>query len=107
MKNIVHNNDNIGVDAIGFEGVGPAGSDQAKYGVISGNTVYNISSYGNPAYGNQYDFDHMGQQLELCHIYGVPDDDRRGQEFAECESNVHQRHDNSTESGPAVRFTRD
>ncbi len=37
-------NDNIGIDAIGFEGVGPSGSDQAKYGEISGNTVYNITS---------------------------------------------------------------
>ncbi len=52
--NIVHDNDNIGIDAIGFEGVGPSGSDQPKYGEISGNTVYNITSYGNPAYGNQY-----------------------------------------------------
>jgi hypothetical protein len=53
-NNIVHDNDNIGIDAIGFEGVGPSGSDQAKYGVVSGNTVYNITSYGNPAYGKQY-----------------------------------------------------
>jgi Right handed beta helix region len=53
-SNIVHDNDNIGIDAIGFEGVGPSGSDQPKYGEISGNTVYNITSYGNPAYGNQY-----------------------------------------------------
>ncbi len=53
-NNVVHDNDNIGIDAIGFEGVGPSGSDQAKYGEISGNTVYNITSYGNPAYGNQY-----------------------------------------------------
>jgi hypothetical protein len=53
-NNIVYDNDNIGIDAIGFEGVGPTGSDQAKYGLISGNTVYNITSYGNPAYGNQY-----------------------------------------------------
>ena len=53
-NNVVHDNDNIGIDAIGFEGVGPAGSDQPKYGVISDNTVYNITSYGNPAYGNQY-----------------------------------------------------
>ena len=53
-NNIVHDNDNIGIDAIGFEGVGPSGSDQAKYGLVTGNTVYNITSYGNPAYGNQY-----------------------------------------------------
>jgi hypothetical protein len=56
-NNVVHDNDNIGIDAIGFEGVGPSGSDQAKYGEISGNTIYNITSYGNPAYGNQYSAD--------------------------------------------------
>lgn len=53
-NNIVHDNDNIGIDAIGFEGVGPSGHDQASNGTISGNTIYNITSYGNPAYGNQY-----------------------------------------------------
>jgi hypothetical protein len=53
-NNTVHDNDNIGIDVIGFEGVGPTGSDQPKYGEVSGNTVYNITSYGNPAYGNQY-----------------------------------------------------
>src|SRR5580700_308343 len=53
-NNVVHDNDNIGIDAIGFEKVGPSGHDQAKYGEVSGNTVYNITSYGNPAYGNQY-----------------------------------------------------
>src|SRR5580658_9333435 len=42
-NNVVHDNDNIGIDAIGFEGVGPTGSDQARYGEVSGNTVYNIS----------------------------------------------------------------
>jgi hypothetical protein len=42
-NNLVHDNDNIGIDAIGFEGVGPVGYDQPMYGEISGNTVYNIS----------------------------------------------------------------
>jgi hypothetical protein len=54
-NNIVHDNDNIGIDAIGFEGVGPAGSDQAKYGLVSQNTVYNISGIHNPGEGNSYD----------------------------------------------------
>ncbi len=56
-NNIVHDNDNIGIDAIGFEGVGPSGYDQAKYGEISGNTVYNISGINNPGEGNSYDAD--------------------------------------------------
>jgi hypothetical protein len=56
-NNIVHDNDNIGIDAIGFEGVGPTGYDQAKYGEVSGNTVYNISGINNAGEGNQYDAD--------------------------------------------------
>jgi len=49
-NNKIHDNNNIGIDAIGFEGNAPA-NDQARNGVISGNRVYNIESYGNPAYG--------------------------------------------------------
>jgi hypothetical protein len=56
-NNIVHDNDNIGIDAIGFEGVGPTGYDQAKYGEISGNTVYNISGINNAGEGDEYDAD--------------------------------------------------
>jgi hypothetical protein len=56
-NNIVHDNDNIGIDAIGFEGVGPTGSDQARYGEISGNTVYNISAIHNAGEGDEYDAD--------------------------------------------------
>ena len=51
-NNRVHDNNNIGIDAIGFEGTSPNVSvDQARDGVISGNTVYNITSLKNPAYG--------------------------------------------------------
>ena len=54
-SNIVHDNDNIGIDAIGFERVSPDPNyDQARNGEIRGNTVYNITSYGNPDYGKQY-----------------------------------------------------
>jgi Protein of unknown function (DUF1565) len=59
--NLIHDNNNIGIDAIGFEGVAPKGSlcgadpcDRARDGLIAENTVYKITSYGNPAYGNQY-----------------------------------------------------
>ncbi|MFF2890127.1 hypothetical protein [Paenibacillus sp. NPDC057967] len=54
-QNIVHDNDNIGIDIIGFEGTAPnPAQDQARNGVIQENQVYHISSYGNPAYGNEY-----------------------------------------------------
>ncbi len=57
-NNIIHDNDNIGIDAIGFEGVAPSSSvDYARNGEISGNTVYNISAIDNPGEGDQYDAD--------------------------------------------------
>ena len=49
--NTVHDNDNIGIDAAGWWGMGPSGHDQAMIGTISGNTVYNITSGSNGAYG--------------------------------------------------------
>jgi hypothetical protein len=56
-NNLIHDNDNIGIDAIGYEGVGPVGYDEAMYGEISGNTVYNISGITNPGEGYEYDAD--------------------------------------------------
>ncbi len=56
-NNLVQDNHNIGIDSIVFEGVGPTGYDQAKYGLVSGNTVYNISGIHNAGEGNQYDAD--------------------------------------------------
>jgi hypothetical protein len=54
-NNSVHDTNNIAIGAIGFEGVAPNPAfDQARDGMISGNTVYNITSFGNPAYGNEY-----------------------------------------------------
>ncbi|MEI6233967.1 MAG: right-handed parallel beta-helix repeat-containing protein [Planctomycetota bacterium] len=48
----VHDNDNIGIDAIGWEKTAKK-NDQARNGVIRDNVVYNINSKGNPAYGNE------------------------------------------------------
>lgn len=49
-NNVVHDNDNIAIDAAGFWGMGPTGHDQAMIGTISGNTIYNITSATNAAY---------------------------------------------------------
>jgi hypothetical protein len=50
-NNLIHDNNNIGIDAIGFEGVSPnATYDQARNGTISQNSIYNITSTGNPSY---------------------------------------------------------
>jgi hypothetical protein len=47
--NHIFSNDNIGIDAIGFEGKAPR-NDQARDGVIADNLVTDIDSLGNPAY---------------------------------------------------------
>src|SRR6266571_1197871 len=55
-NNSIHDNDNIGIDVIGFEGVSPDPAyDYARNGTVSGNTVYNISAINNPGEGKQYD----------------------------------------------------
>jgi hypothetical protein len=48
--NIIHDSDNIGIDAAGFYGSGPNPYDQARNGDISQNTIYNQSSFLNPSY---------------------------------------------------------
>ena len=45
--NLVYDTDNIGIDAIGWE----SGSDQARHGYIGDNTVANVDTWGNHAYG--------------------------------------------------------
>lgn len=50
--NRIHDNDNIAIDFIGYEGTAPQ-NDQARDGICSGNTVYNISSATNPTYDNR------------------------------------------------------
>jgi hypothetical protein len=56
--NVVHDNNNIGIDIIGAERTAPDPAvDQARDGLVSGNLVYNITSKGNPAYGNEQNSD--------------------------------------------------
>ncbi len=50
-NNSVHDNNNIGIDVVGFEGTSPQRAlDQARDGYIAGNLVYDISDNANPAY---------------------------------------------------------
>jgi hypothetical protein len=61
-KNLVHDNDNIGIDNIGFEGVSPNVSfDQARDGWDVQNTIFNISSANNPVYHGQ-----LGANGQYC-----------------------------------------
>ena len=65
--NCIHDNNNIGIDMIGFEGTAqhmeaedPADlfeMDMARNGKCFGNTVYNISAEGNPAYFEDGEYD--------------------------------------------------
>src|ERR1700730_1147507 len=53
-NNVVHDNDNIGIDAIGYERTAPNSTvDRARNGSISGNLVYHITSANNPNYRGQ------------------------------------------------------
>ena len=46
--NTIHDADNIGLDTIGWE----TGGAQASHGLVTGNTVYNIDTWKNAAYGS-------------------------------------------------------
>lgn len=51
-NNRVHDNNNIGIDFVGFENTCPDPAlDRARDGVCRGNVVWNISSRRNPSYG--------------------------------------------------------
>lgn len=51
-SNLIYDNDNIGIDFIGFEGTASQ-NDQARNGVCAGNRVYDISSLDNPTYNGE------------------------------------------------------
>jgi len=52
-NNAIHDNDNIGINIEGFFATAPQSKyDQARNGLVAGNTVYNITSAKNPAYGD-------------------------------------------------------
>ncbi|GAB2721037.1 right-handed parallel beta-helix repeat-containing protein [Paenibacillus thermoaerophilus] len=51
-NNVIHDNNNIGIDIAGYYGACSLPCiDQARNGIVAGNTVYNIDSSDNPAYG--------------------------------------------------------
>jgi hypothetical protein len=52
-NNLIHDNNNIGIDAIGFEGVSPKSAyDHARNGYIAQNSIYKITSQGNKSYSS-------------------------------------------------------
>jgi hypothetical protein len=57
-RNLIHNNDNIGINIEGYFGTAPdIDYDQARNGLVAGNTVYAITSIKNPAYQDSYGAD--------------------------------------------------
>lgn len=57
-NSVVHDNNNIGMDFIGYEGKCPNEDlDRARNGIVRDNNVYNISSYGNPSYWGGKDWE--------------------------------------------------
>ena len=83
--NVIHDNNNIGIDMIGFEGIAkadshdkdPFASDFVRNGKCHGNIVYNISSEGNDAYLEDGEYDLCadgiyvdgGQDIEIYENY--------------------------------------
>lgn len=56
--NLVHDNDNIGIGFIGYEGVSSDSTqDYTRNGVCRSNVVWNISAFNNPSEENEYDAD--------------------------------------------------
>ena len=65
-NNVIHDNNNIGIDMIGFEGKAlhtdakfdnPYDVDYVRHGVCHNNVIYNISAEGNPAYFYDGEYD--------------------------------------------------
>jgi hypothetical protein len=51
VNNQIHDNNNIAIDIAGYFGFAPDPNfDHARNGLVSGNTIYNISSTGNKSY---------------------------------------------------------
>lgn len=66
-NNVIHDNNNIGIDMIGFEGtakhpdedsdINTFESDMVRNGICANNVVYNISTEGNQAYFEDGEYD--------------------------------------------------
>jgi len=67
--NTIHDNNNIGMDAIGFEGAGPEGFDQATNGDVYGNVIYRnsaINNAGEQGGGQNGGYDEDGLYCDGC-----------------------------------------
>jgi phage baseplate assembly protein W len=70
-NNVVHDCNNIAIDAAGHYGVCPnAANDQARNGIISGNRVTDIDSSHNPAYGGNFTTGGGGHSADGLYVDG-------------------------------------
>jgi hypothetical protein len=73
-NNVVHDNNNIGIDMAGHYGVcSTTACDQVRNGVVSGNRVYNIDSSYNPAYGGNFSTGGGGHGADGIYVDGGRD----------------------------------
>jgi hypothetical protein len=73
-NNVVHDNNNIGIDMAGHYGVCPtAACDQVRSGIASGNRVYNIDASYNPAYGGNFTTGGGGHGADGIYVDGGRD----------------------------------
>jgi hypothetical protein len=63
--NVIHDTDNIGTDAIGWE----TGANQADHGLIDDNTVYDVDTLSNMSYGRWNGTKCVGSQENAAGIY--------------------------------------
>jgi hypothetical protein len=63
--NVIHDTDNIGTDAIGWE----TGANQANHGLVFDNTVYDIDTLSNMSYGKWNGTTCVGSQENSAVIY--------------------------------------
>ena len=86
-NNLIHDNNNIGIDMIGFEGTAkhpdedgdanPYEFDMVRNGICAGNVIWNISAEGNDAYLEDGEYDLCadgiyvdgGQSIEICNNF--------------------------------------
>lgn len=110
--NVVHDNDNIGIDMIGFEGTAknpspapgksPYEADAVRNGVCRDNIVYNICTEGNAAYFRDGAYDHCaggiyvdgGQNIEIC-----------GNTVHNCDIGIEVATEHSPDDDPLFRVT--
>ena len=110
--NLIHDNNNIGIDMIGFEGTAkrrdpaegesPYASDAARNGICRNNIVYNICTEGNMAYYRDGAFDHCAGGI---YVDGGQNIEIYGNSVKSCDIGVEVATEHSPDDDPLFRVT--